>query len=243
MPTFVFTLISMRRRNKVREIEKLVVLTSCYTDVGQSWRDDSAINSTCYSCRWPRFDSQHLHDSSQLFIIPGPQDPTPSSDLCRHRVYVWCTCTGVGRILIGVKYNKSKKKKKWGRVHHHSVVMGTKLSSCRCVSSQIFWGIACHWQMCWHLEIVYIHSSMFKTRGFFLKLLLLYVLKSVFLKCLWKSDSTSQFLSASCLEKHLNVLPHMSSHGVLMCLSLPHVLQGMRGHQPLTRGSCVGPWY
>lgn len=37
------------------------------------WRDGSVVRARVAPYRGPRFDSQHLHDFSQLSVIPVPE--------------------------------------------------------------------------------------------------------------------------------------------------------------------------
>lgn len=44
-----------------------------------------------------RFSGQHPHGGSKLSITPVLGDSKPSSDLCRHQVYPWCTYIYAGK--------------------------------------------------------------------------------------------------------------------------------------------------
>jgi hypothetical protein len=59
----------------------------------QGWRADSAVKSTCCSCRQPGLSSQHPRDGSQPTLIPILGDLTPSSDLLGHLTWVWYSGT------------------------------------------------------------------------------------------------------------------------------------------------------
>ena len=52
-------------------------------------REGSVVKSTDCSYRRPRFYSQHPHDSLQPFVIPVPEDLTPSSGPCRYQACTW----------------------------------------------------------------------------------------------------------------------------------------------------------
>lgn len=54
-------------------------------EAGTVWRDGLAAKSTACSFRGLGFDYKHSHGSSQLFLIPVPENPMPSSDFCRYR--------------------------------------------------------------------------------------------------------------------------------------------------------------
>jgi hypothetical protein len=43
------------------------------------WGEGSGVKDTCYSCRRPRFDSQHPQSGSHPSVIPVPGALTPSS--------------------------------------------------------------------------------------------------------------------------------------------------------------------
>lgn len=45
-------------------------------------RDGSTVKGTGYSSKGPRFNSQHLHGRSLLFVTPVRRHTTPSSGLC-----------------------------------------------------------------------------------------------------------------------------------------------------------------
>jgi hypothetical protein len=49
------------------------------------------VKSTGYSCRGPRFISQHPHGSTELSVTPVPRDLTPSSGLCVYQEDLWYT--------------------------------------------------------------------------------------------------------------------------------------------------------
>lgn len=54
-----------------------------------SWRNGSAVKSTCCFCRRQRLSSQYPHSGLQPFITLVPGDPTHSSDLLEHQA---CSC-------------------------------------------------------------------------------------------------------------------------------------------------------
>jgi hypothetical protein len=57
----------------------------------RGWRDGSVVQSTCCSCRGPRFSSQPLHYGSQLFITLVPGDLILLFVLLRYLTCTWCT--------------------------------------------------------------------------------------------------------------------------------------------------------
>ena len=48
------------------------------------WKDGSVFKCICCSSIGPRFNSQHLHDNSELSITPIPGDLMPSSGFLGH---------------------------------------------------------------------------------------------------------------------------------------------------------------
>lgn len=63
-------------------------------NIVRGWKDDSPVKSTCYFSRWPRFDCQHPHGNSQLFVTLILVNSMHFSGLSWHCTHVahWQTC-------------------------------------------------------------------------------------------------------------------------------------------------------
>ena len=48
-------------------------------------RDGVVVENIYCTCRGSRFSSQHPYAGPQPFIVPIPDDPTSTSDFCRHQ--------------------------------------------------------------------------------------------------------------------------------------------------------------
>lgn len=65
------------------------------TPTARGLRGGSAAANMCFSCGWPRFDSQHPHGHSQPFASHlKPARPW------RHQVCMWCTYLHTSKIFI-----------------------------------------------------------------------------------------------------------------------------------------------
>lgn len=86
----------------------------------QGWRDDSVVQNAGCSCRGPVFGPQHLHDNSQLPLIPVLGEQTPSSGLPRYHAY------GVHTYIPTRRQNTCAHKMKIKLLKNYRTQRGTK---------------------------------------------------------------------------------------------------------------------
>jgi hypothetical protein len=70
----------------------------------------------------PPWDPGYIHRKHRRFVTPASEDPTPSSELCKYQMHMWCTHIHAGKIPIYTKINIFFVNKKLTQINNHTSI-------------------------------------------------------------------------------------------------------------------------